>query len=84
MTSFNGQLAVIIKKKRKAKFICLVLGLHLTLGTSAILLLLGIELDSLEFEARLPKAAELVLKWLSKPSGKTETFISDWLFVTLR
>ena len=58
--------AVILSKKkmRKAKSICLRLGVHLLLvitrGPAAILLLLGTELDSLEFEGQLPEATDLV------------------------
>ena len=55
----------------------------ITRGPSNLSLLLGIELDSLAFESRLSKATDLVLKWFSEPSGKTETFMFDWPFVTV-
>ena len=55
----------------------------LTCGSPTISLLLGTELDSLEFDARLIKATDLVLWWLTKPFGISQAFISDWLFVTL-
>ena len=69
----------------KAKSICLELSVPLapgkTFGPSTILPYLGIELDSLEFEVRLPldkllKAKELVLKWLSERSGEKRKLLS--------
>ena len=69
----------------KAKLLCLELGVPLapekTIGPSTIMPYLGIELDSVEFEARLPldkllKAKDLVLKWLSKRSGKKRKLLS--------
>ena len=69
----------------KVKLLCLELGVPLapekTIGPSTIMPYLGIELDSVEFEARLPldkllKAKDLVLKWLSKRSGKKRKLLS--------
>ena len=69
----------------KAKFICSDLGVPLTpektFVLSTTLPYLGTELDSLQSEARLPldkllKAKDLVLKWLSKRSGKKRKLLS--------
>ena len=70
---------VSVDNLENAKLLCLELGVPLapekTIGPSTIMPYLGIELDSVEFEARLPldklfKAKRLVLKWLSKRPGK--------------
>ena len=69
----------------KAKLLCLELGVPLaaekTIEPSTIIPYLGIELDSVELEARLPldkllKAKNLVLNCLSKRSGKKRKLLS--------